>query len=96
VVITPWTPIEGCPPELAEHHDAGRDERFRQYVTDVLAEVMPTSMLQMLLELDADIVAKPGAFLVGFKEEPGHWHFVPEISERLRLLPWREQDEPIQ
>jgi hypothetical protein len=96
VVLTPWTPIDGCPPELAALHDAERDELFRRMVTEVLAEVMPVPLLQQLLELDVDIVAKPGAFFVAFRQEPNQWHLVPEISERLRLLPWREQDEPIQ
>jgi hypothetical protein len=93
VVITPWTPIEGCPPELAEHHDAGRDERFRQLVADAVADVLPPEMIFHLLALDADIYAAPSAFWVRLKEEPNDWHFVPEVSERLRLLPWREQDE---
>lgn len=85
--FTEWnTPLHGAEPD-PERHAA-----YEALARDVANSAMPW-LLPLLAECGAKVLAGPWIFSFALSSRPGVWLDVPEIADRLQLLPWAEATE---
>ena len=93
-ILTPWTLGAGDDPceqfQLTPEQALMRDSLYRQMVWSILVE-HDYDMVCSLLSAGAKVFAMPGAFIVGHPSM--EFTFVPEIANKLTLLPWKEAHE---
>lgn len=73
-------------------NDVERHELFSKYARDVATEQMPW-LFPLLDACNARVLAAPGLFCFTTPAHPGLWFDVPEMIQRLQLLPWATDDD---
>lgn len=93
-ILTPWTSGFGEDPckhfQLTPEQAAARDVLYRVMVLSILIE-HDHNMVMSMLDAGAKAFAMPGVFYIGFPSM--EFIQVPEISQKLVLLPWVEPYE---
>lgn len=73
-------------------NDIERHELFAKYARGVADQHMPW-LFYLLDSCNASVLASPGTFCFSTYNNPTVWLDVPEMIERLRLVPWVIEDE---
>lgn len=88
---TAWScgTVDDEPEILQEQH-----ETFSTYVRGVADAELPW-LFPLLDAANARVLAFPGAFSFNLDSHGNHWFEVPEVANRIRLIPWAtEHDIP--
>ncbi len=90
-LVTPW--LSGSEEDEAEA--AARAQRhalFGRLALEVLYSRMPW-LAQLLDRVNGQVLAAPGRFFIAAPAGSENWIEIPELSERICLVPWAEPDE---
>ena len=88
-VYTKWSTT--IPPRKPAN-DIERHELFTKYAREVADQQMPW-LFPLLDACNALVIASPGTFCFNTHTTPGVWLDVPEMIQRLRMVPWATDDE---
>ncbi len=85
---------EGVPRETnqAPPSDDERQVLFVRYAKEVADAEMPW-LFPLLQSAGARVAAAVGLFCFHTEADPGVWHEIPELGNRLRLVPWVTEDD---
>lgn len=88
-LVTEWSITTPCPISDA---DQERHELFSTHTRKLAAREMPW-LFPLLEASGAKILIGTGMFCFSLPGQPGVWFDVPEMMQRLHLLPWVAEDE---
>jgi hypothetical protein len=91
-LITPWMVSQDEQCEAASLGDPIKHELMRAHVMQVIHEC-PAWFGALLKAADAQVLAMQSAFFIALPADRSDWIEIPELSARLRLLPWVDDDE---